>query len=368
MTLVQAGGRRRRERPRFFEEQTETALRRRVVELIGLAILFVGCVVFAMLWTYDPADPSIFSATDAAPSNALGLLGALAADPVHRAFGWAAFLVPTILVTWGMRLIMHRGEERVLTRLILSPVALAVAALFASAHVPLSGWPHVYGLGGMIGDSLFLGLVSVIPAPVELAATIGTLIAAAFFVVTAAAALGVDRLEARQIFGFLGFGLVTAAAGFRDLTKGAANAAKRSSPRAEPELKRSTTPEEPPVVATPATDLADPPPPEAAEERVMARIAAAVKARDRAVVPAPMAVDAEPDLPAEPFEPDPQPHAPMPRAETPEPLVRQPERRAPAKSTRAKREEQPRLALGEPERETYDAPPLSVLENPATIE
>ena len=57
-------------RQRLLEEQTETALRRRGVELIGLALLLIGAVLGTMLATYNPADPSLFTATDAPPTNA----------------------------------------------------------------------------------------------------------------------------------------------------------------------------------------------------------------------------------------------------------------------------------------------------------
>ncbi|MHA3979911.1 FtsK/SpoIIIE family DNA translocase [Halovulum sp. GXIMD14794] len=412
MAQAKAGGRRRRKttRTRLLEEQTETALRRRGVELIGLGLVFLGCLVFAMLWTYDPDDPSLFSATDAVPNNALGLLGALLADPLHRALGWAAYGIPVTFGVWGLRLVLHRGESRILTRIIMAPLAIAVAAVFAAAHVPFDDWTYAYGLGGMFGDSLFLALLSVIPLPTQQATFFATILLGAGFVMLSGIALGVNGPEARSIGRFLMLGLLTsydailratgrAARGAGDAAKAAAErrraAAAAPKVRREPSTRRAAAAapvDAAPVQTEPRSDD---------EDRVMARIAAAVRRRDEArrTEATPMALDvptldAEDDddlIDHEPIAPqDDTPYAappppaprmldrrnggtepPVTRAERPEPpaapRVQQPERKPPAKSTRARSEEQPSLALGDADNPDYVAPPLSLLENPASI-
>ena len=75
----------------LMETDTEDALRRRGAELLGLVLIVVAALAGTMIWTYSPDDPSLFSATDAPPRNALGLIGASIADPLRRALGWAAY-------------------------------------------------------------------------------------------------------------------------------------------------------------------------------------------------------------------------------------------------------------------------------------
>ena len=94
----------------LMESDTEVALRRRGAELIGLLLLGIAALACAMIWTYSPDDPSLFSATDEAPRNALGLVGASLADPLHRALGWAAYGIAAGFAVWGLRLILHAGE------------------------------------------------------------------------------------------------------------------------------------------------------------------------------------------------------------------------------------------------------------------
>ena len=133
----------------LMESGTEAALRRRGSELVGLILLALAALAAAIVWTYSPDDPSLFSATDAAPVNALGLVGASLADPLHRALGWAAYGIAAALAVWGLRLMLHTGESRAVGRLVTLPVALLVGAAFAATHVPPEGWQQDYGLGGL---------------------------------------------------------------------------------------------------------------------------------------------------------------------------------------------------------------------------
>ena len=105
-----------RRRAPLMESDTEAALRRRGSELVGLVLLAVAGLAWAMVWTYSPNDPSLFSATDEAPRNALGLVGASLADPLHRALGWAAYGIPAGVAIWGLRLVLHTGEGRLIRR------------------------------------------------------------------------------------------------------------------------------------------------------------------------------------------------------------------------------------------------------------
>ncbi|MEO0913401.1 MAG: DNA translocase FtsK 4TM domain-containing protein [Pseudomonadota bacterium] len=396
----------------LVEKKTEAALKRRGLELVGLALTALGLAAFALLWTYTPEDPSLFSATDAPPQNALGLAGASLADPLYRALGWAAYGLPAALVVWGLRLVLHRGDERAVSRMILVPIAIAVAAVFAAAHVPLSGWPHSYGLGGVMGDSALAGLLSLIPLPLNGALFVATLGLALVFTALGMVSLGVDWAEFKAIMRFTRHGTLV---GFNAIMQGTAAASKgtikgaqqartyqreararaaeaKAARAAEANTAFSHRLEEESAAPTAAdpTGAAD-------EDRVMARISAAVKAREgqgtpqegldvpqddaaRAgrVVPRLGGVDREADGVAPPppsiaFENEAIDRAeagvpPMAPPGKPEPIVRHPERKPAPKSTRARAEEQPSLALGEAHGSAFDMPALSLLQHPMEIQ
>ena len=102
-------------------------------------------------------------ATDEAPRNALGIIGASLADPLHRALGWAAYGIPAVLGVWGLRLVLHAGETRVVSRTVASPLALLAVSAFAATHVPPAGWSFDYGLGGLLGDAVLGFGLSLLP-------------------------------------------------------------------------------------------------------------------------------------------------------------------------------------------------------------
>ncbi|MHA3914674.1 DNA translocase FtsK [Halovulum sp. GXIMD14793] len=389
----------RSRRAPLVEQKTEAALRRRGAELIGLALTVLGCAAFITLWTYNPLDPSIFSATDDAPTNALGLLGASLAEPLHRALGWAAYGIPIALVVWGLRLIRHRGEERIVSRIILTPIAIAISAVFAAAHIPPLDWTFGYGLGGMLGDSVLGSLLSFTPLPIRSALVAVTLVLAVAFVFFGLLSLGVNWSEFRNLLRFTRYGIVVAYDGILRLVSGAgkgtvagARRAKAARTRVDSDSVVLTSADvvedaraAPKVHRSEITAGPDVPPPD--EDRVMARISAAVKARHSAGIP----VDDEALLEEELHTPRQDPpltlggvsrDEPMDDAEDPildptpapvatpeprsEPRVQQ-QRKPVTKSARARRDEQPSLQL-EASGEGYDLPPISLLQNPVDIQ
>ncbi|MFT3972649.1 MAG: DNA translocase FtsK 4TM domain-containing protein [Amaricoccus sp.] len=388
---------RRKTAPRapLMESDTEAALRRRGSELVGLVLIVLAGLAAALIWSYSPDDPSLFSATDEAPKNALGLVGASLADPLHRALGWGAYGIAAALGVWGLRLVLHTGEARALRRSITLPVALFVAAAFAATHVPPAGWPRDYGLGGLLGDATLANLISLVPLDVTLALRLVSVVLAAAFVFASSYALGVTWAEARGFLRFLGLGSVVVYAGAHKLTgraasgavRGAAGGARAAKSLAAEARSRRAAAEPVPTPAPRTGGIPRFDPAAVAnggEDGVLTRIREAVRARAEAdagtrpaarVVPPLTALRAEPagheialldrDDEPEVEDEDIAPARPL-AAEVAEPRV-QPARRSLPKSARARREEEPELGLDPDAADAWTAPPLSLLQNPATI-
>ena len=88
------------------------ALRRRMHEIIGAALLGVAGIAAIALATWSVQDPSLSHATNAPVRNMLGLPGAIGADLMMQLLGIAtiAFLFP--VAAWGWRLLTHRPLDR----------------------------------------------------------------------------------------------------------------------------------------------------------------------------------------------------------------------------------------------------------------
>lgn len=152
-------------RPRdpFLDSDMQAAIEKKGKELFGLGMLAVGVMITMLLLSYVPEDPSLMSATDGPTKNWLGRTGAYVASFLFITVGFGAWAIPFVLVIWGLRFVMHRGEERALGCLMFAPVAVALASVYASTHVPVSEWTYSFGLGGMFGDTVLGAILGVVP-------------------------------------------------------------------------------------------------------------------------------------------------------------------------------------------------------------
>ena len=131
-------------------------LRRRLVELAGVAGLALALSLALALASYSAADPAWNVATGGPAENLLGVPGAFAADLILQAFGVGGWVLVLCLTAWAWRVFSHRGVVRVWLTLALVPVALTCAAALAAALPAPQDWPLAAGLGGWVGESLRL--------------------------------------------------------------------------------------------------------------------------------------------------------------------------------------------------------------------
>ncbi len=186
-----------RQRDPFLDSDMQAAIERRGKELAGLALLAFGVLVTLMLASYVPEDPSWLSATDEPAKNWLGRFGASLASPLFVIVGFGAWGIPAIALVWGCRFLFHIGEDRVLSRLIFAPIAIALASVYASTHVPVSEWTHSFGLGGLFGDTVLGAILGVIPVSAALGLKIMAFGVFAALLILSVFVLGFNKEELR---------------------------------------------------------------------------------------------------------------------------------------------------------------------------
>ncbi len=138
----------------LLPEEILGALRRRVVELCGFALIACSAVGMLALATWSAQDPSFSHATDGEVRNLLGLPGAIVADYLMQLFGIAAIAAVLPVAIWGWRFLTHRAPARERIRLVAWVLGIAFSAVFAAALPPPPNWPLPAGLGGVLGDGL----------------------------------------------------------------------------------------------------------------------------------------------------------------------------------------------------------------------
>jgi S-DNA-T family DNA segregation ATPase FtsK/SpoIIIE len=130
-----------------------TLPRNRFRDLMALALLAACVFAVAALATFDPADPPLAHGfpPHARPSNACGLLGALAASTLYEAFGLGATLVVVALAAFDITLLRRRALPDLPLRTAGAIVALCGGCTLLAMFLPDWVARPIWGPGGRAG-------------------------------------------------------------------------------------------------------------------------------------------------------------------------------------------------------------------------
>src|SRR5580704_5495363 len=186
----------------FLSGQFGAALRRRLREIGGMALLGIALAACLALATWSVQDPSLSHATNAPVRNLLGLPGAIVADLLMQLLGLGSLALLLPIAIWGYRLLGHRPLSRERLRVMLWVFAAVLSAGFASCLPRSAHWPLPCGLGGVVGDAVLRLPTELFGVPMtdtsRLAATVVLGIAALFAFAGAAGIIWRDRAEADE--------------------------------------------------------------------------------------------------------------------------------------------------------------------------
>ncbi|MCP5035975.1 MAG: DNA translocase FtsK [Rhodobacteraceae bacterium] len=199
-----------RRRDPIFAADTQAVIERRGRELVGLALVVAGVLVLALILSYSPDDPGWLAATGGEVHNWLGRIGAAIASPLAVIVGLGAWGLALSFLTWGVRFLRHKGAERALSRALFVPIAIAVCSVYASTLVPVSGWTHSFGMGGLFGDTVSGAVLGIAPFSTGLSLKILSLLSGVGTVVIGLFALGFTTGEVKRGGRFLLVGVVMA--------------------------------------------------------------------------------------------------------------------------------------------------------------
>ena len=197
-----------RQRDPFLDSHMQALIERRGKELLGLGLVAVGVLLALMLWSFSSDDPNMLVASDSAPQNLLGGLGANVAWILMMSFGHAAWIIVLGCLGWGLRCLMHKVSDFAALKALFLILALPVMSIYAASHPPGPDWGLSVGLGGIFGDTL-LGLwLNLLPFPVG--AGLRIMAAAAFFggIALTVFGLGATNAELKSALRWLVIGSV----------------------------------------------------------------------------------------------------------------------------------------------------------------
>ena len=129
-------------------------------EIAGVVLIALALFSLISLVSYNAADPSWFSASEAATRNVGGKVGASLADALLQALGLAAFLIPFMLGAIGTRTILSHGDRRLFVKAGFFIWLIVLLAPFLSLAFGRLVWRGGdISSGGLLGSSLASFLV-----------------------------------------------------------------------------------------------------------------------------------------------------------------------------------------------------------------
>ncbi|WP_273690803.1 DNA translocase FtsK [Ketogulonicigenium vulgare] len=212
-----------RDRDPLLGGDLQSLIERRGKEVIGGLVAFAGLLVWLMLVTHSPEDPNWLNATDAPVRNWLGPLGASLSHPMFMVVGKAAWIVPLAMLVWGLRFVLHRGEERAMARATFIPVAIVISALFLATLAPDGQGSFNYRAGGMLGYTVLSMVLTLIPIGNSFATGMLSMLLFGASAVLIFYALGITLREARRTTAAVFGGSLAGAMAGASLLKGAAD-------------------------------------------------------------------------------------------------------------------------------------------------
>ncbi|HEY2435150.1 MAG TPA: DNA translocase FtsK [Vicinamibacterales bacterium] len=134
-----------------------TGLSRRVSEFLGVALFAAALIWLISLASYSASDPVWFfnTGSDAAPANFAGRVGAFVGELSYQLLGYAAYLIPLVLVVAGWHYFWCRAVDAAYTKLAGAALLLGCFSSFLSlAFGALDVGGKEFRAGGVTGDRL----------------------------------------------------------------------------------------------------------------------------------------------------------------------------------------------------------------------
>jgi S-DNA-T family DNA segregation ATPase FtsK/SpoIIIE len=134
-----------------------SALSRRVSEFLGVALFAAALIWLISLASYSAADPVWFfnTGSEQAPTNFAGRIGAFLGELSYQMLGYAAFLIPLVVVVIGWHYFWCRTMDAAYTKLMGAVLLFGCTSSFLSlAFGALDVGGKEFRAGGYIGDRL----------------------------------------------------------------------------------------------------------------------------------------------------------------------------------------------------------------------
>ena len=82
---------------------------KRLIEIFGFCVLFIGILLFITLVSYSPEDPNFIFPENTEIKNLLGYQGSFVSDLFLQSIGYISYLIPFTLVFTGINIFKNKS-------------------------------------------------------------------------------------------------------------------------------------------------------------------------------------------------------------------------------------------------------------------
>ena len=126
----------------------------RVIEIVGISVVFAGLFLLASLITFSPEDPNFIFPRDTDIKNIFGFRGSFTADIFFQTFGIIALLIPFSLIISGVSIIINKKIFLIIESTYYVVLYSLLGSLFFSFFYPVTFKFYINGNGGFVGKYL----------------------------------------------------------------------------------------------------------------------------------------------------------------------------------------------------------------------
>ncbi len=127
---------------------------RRLIEIFGIVISFIGILLFISLISYSPNDPNFIFPESTQIKNLLGVQGSYVSDFFFQSVGLIAYLIPITYFFTGINIFKGKQIFLILENTFFTVIYLLIGSFFFSLFYVNAFKLHINGNGGFVGNFL----------------------------------------------------------------------------------------------------------------------------------------------------------------------------------------------------------------------
>ena len=127
---------------------------KRLTEIFGVLVFFLGIFLFTSLISYSPEDPNFIFPENVEIKNLLGFRGSYVSDLFFQSIGLISYLFSITLIFTGINIALIKDPFLILESLFYSVIYLLLGSSFLNNFYDSTFALFINGNGGFIGNYL----------------------------------------------------------------------------------------------------------------------------------------------------------------------------------------------------------------------